>query len=240
LFVPKPRAVKLSEKKYRRVSHNNSVSKPLPLPSWYNYWSAVKKNWKKAGEPNPTPAELLVSVIVPAYNEGKRIWPMLDDAIDFLDLNYSHEALYGKAGPNAHLRRRVKSQAKVRGLEGWELNIVSDGSTDDTVSKVFQFARENVINRENFRVIELEENRGKGGAVVHGLKHVRGKYVLFADADGATDFKDLGEMIKVADAIAKTDPEGKGRAVVIGSRAHMVGTEAVVKVCVPSVSICII
>jgi hypothetical protein len=48
--VPKPRDGKPSEKEYRRVSHNNSVSKALPLPSWYNSWLAVKKHWKKARE----------------------------------------------------------------------------------------------------------------------------------------------------------------------------------------------
>lgn len=50
--------------------------------------------------------------------------------------------------------------------------------------------------------------------------------MLFADADGATRFGDLGTLIDEMDRIVT--PAGHG--VVVGSRAHLVGTEAVVKV----------
>lgn len=75
------------------------------------------------------------------------------------------------------------------------------------------------------RVASLVENRGKGGAVTHGLRHVRGKYVLFADADGASKFEDLGKLIREIKKIEDTD----GRGVAVGSRAHLVGSEEVVK-----------
>jgi dolichyl-phosphate beta-glucosyltransferase len=46
--------------------------------------------------------------------------------------------------------------------------------------------------------------------------------ILFVDADGASKFSDFGKLEKAL--------QGKELAVAIGSRAHMVKTEAVVKV----------
>lgn len=37
------------------------------------------------------------------------------------------------------------------------------------------------------RVLKLPLNRGKGGAVARGVAYSRGRYILLADADGATD-----------------------------------------------------
>ena len=82
------------------------------------------------------------------------------------------------------------------------------------------------IPHGSIRVISLEENRGKGGAVTHGMRHARGAYVVFADADGASRFSDLGRLIQGCQKVQ----DRQGRAVGIGSRAHLVGSEAVVKV----------
>jgi len=53
--------------------------------------------------------------------------------------------------------------------------VVSDGSDDLTVNVVMQF--------ENVEVIELLENRGKGGAVKVGLEHCEADIILILDAD---------------------------------------------------------
>ena len=50
------------------------------------------------------------------------------------------------------------------------------------------------------------------------------------DADGASRFEDLEELWKAMDKLA---PDGEA-AVVVGSRAHLVKTDAVVKVRHPS------
>jgi len=52
--------------------------------------------------------------------------------------------------------------------------VVSDGSTDNTAA---------VASRYNVEVIELEENRGKGGALKAGLANITADVVLFLDAD---------------------------------------------------------
>lgn len=53
----------------------------------------------------------------------------------------------------------------------------------------------------------------------------RGELCLMVDADGATQFSDLGKLVEDMKRIEKD-----GRGVVVGSRSHLVTTEAVVKV----------
>jgi dolichyl-phosphate beta-glucosyltransferase len=57
------------------------------------------------------------------------------------------------------------------------------------------------------------------------MRHVRGQYVVFADADGASKFEDLGKLVAACEEVV--DSEGRG--IAVGSRAHLVGSEAVVK-----------
>lgn len=124
---------------------------------------------------------------------------------------------------NGHARKMDDKQVK-----GWEILVVSDGSTDKTVETALGFAKELPVGqRGRIRVVHLGENRGKGGAVTHGMRHVRGQYVVFADADGASRFEDLGTLVQRCQDIE----DAQGRGVAVGSRAHLVGSEAVVKVC---------
>ena len=108
---------------------------------------------------------------------------------------------------------------------GYEIIIVNDGSTDRTVEVALDFARKNKLH-DVIRIVTLEKNRGKGGGVTHGLRHVRGEYALFADADGASRFCDVRKLIEGCEEVV----DGSHRGVAIGSRAHLVGSEAVVKV----------
>lgn len=182
-----------------------------------------------------------MSLVIPAYNEQDRIGIMLTEAIEFLQQEYGKGNLAlrangvssGKNGRNrtdadAHAHQRsLKNSTGNEPLSGWEVLIVSDGSTDKTVETVLQFARD--LGSElssSIRVISLQENRGKGGAVTHGMRHIRGQYAIFADADGASRFEDLGKLLRACREIQDT----QGRAIAVGSRAHLVGSEAVVKV----------
>ena len=58
-----------------------------------------------------------------------------------------------------------------------EIIVVDDCSTDNSKNLLKE-------NTELFdKLVELEKNLGKGGAVREGLKHSTGDYVLFQDAD---------------------------------------------------------
>jgi dolichyl-phosphate beta-glucosyltransferase len=189
-----------------------------------------------------------MSVVVPAYNEEERMPGMLEEAITFLEREYGSKESNGSTKTSG--ARRRKGADTSGGVTGWEIIVVSDGSTDKTVETALDFAKTHAllakppptpgprtpkpdhtthISASSIRVIKLEENRGKGGAVTHGMRHVRGRYVIFADADGASKFEDLEKMVSKAQQMEAEDKGG--RAVIIGSRAHLVGSEAVVKVC---------
>lgn len=131
----------------------------------------------------------------------------------------------GRAAAHGHATKRHVRNAPSEHVGGYEIIVVNDGSSDKTVDVVLKFAQEKGLH-DILRVVSLERNRGKGGGVTHGLRHVRGEYALFADADGASRFSDVGKLIEGCEEVV----DGSHRGVAIGSRAHLVGSEAVVKV----------
>jgi dolichyl-phosphate beta-glucosyltransferase len=194
-----------------------------------------------------------MSVVIPAYNEEARLVPALEEMVEYLDQQVGRannqllqperqerSAQKGeKKGKRATTPHRLvfkpdsPTSASRPGTlpsqppepSGYEILIVDDGSRDRTVEVALSFSRKHKLH-DILRVVKLEKNRGKGGAVTHGLRHVRGKYAVFADADGASRFSDLGRLIEGCEDVV----DGSNRGVAIGSRAHLVGSEAVVKV----------
>ena len=107
-----------------------------------------------------------LSVIVPAYNEEERLPKMLEDCTNYLE----------KSGEN------------------YEIIIVDDGSKDSTTKTGLEWSQK--LGSDKLRVLTLAKNLGKGGAVRRGMLVGRGKYLLFADADGATTFSELAKLQK--------------------------------------------
>lgn len=177
-----------------------------------------------------------MSLVVPAYNEEDRLEIMLSEAVEYLQKEYgtsgerklhaNGNAKQRKATANAHMPQIPNGILAMSEPMGWEVVIVNDGSKDKTVETALNFAKRLGKDSSLIRVVSLRQNRGKGGAVTHGMRHVRGKYAVFADADGASKFEDLGKLLKATRGIEDTD----GRGIAVGSRAHLVGSEAVVKV----------
>ncbi|KDQ19600.1 glycosyltransferase family 2 protein [Botryobasidium botryosum FD-172 SS1] len=120
------------------------------------------------------------------------------------------------------LRTTLAHLASVRPARTYEVLIVDDGSSDSTSAVALTLA--SAHPKEDIRVVRLRRNRGKGAAVKHGFLHARGERILMVDADGASRFEDLEKLWEEMDKIEKD-----GQGVVVGSRAHLVGTEAVVK-----------
>lgn len=167
------------------------------LPSESKYTSFKRDGTASDPRPLPSidsPAEVAFTVVIPCYNESERLEIMLDEALPILNADFGDD---------------------------WEVLLVNDASTDDTAGVALRWAAKNRVLQDQFRLINLNVNRGKGGAVIHGMKHARGKLVLFADADGASRFAD-SRLLRAAIG-------SKERAVAIGSRAHLVKSDAVVK-----------
>ena len=70
---------------------------------------------------------------------------------------------------------------------------------------------------DKVRLLKLVKNLGKGGAVRRGMLVSRGKYLLFADADGATTFSEIAKLNLL---LAKIENED-GHGLICGSRAHL-------------------
>ncbi|KAI9772179.1 MAG: dolichyl-phosphate beta-glucosyltransferase [Candelina submexicana] len=268
LFIaaPIPRDPLKSEKVYWTILPSGNISDAKALPCWQDKYDAQKKTAHRKGNFSEKvdvieEAEVYVSLVVPAYNEEDRLGGMLEEAVEYLCREYgdAHASLEEESQPlngtSAHkilTSRKKQPNGSTGGIargsapKGWEILIVSDGSTDKTneialsIAKYHQLSQyplsspgthrshvdqSDQIPYGSIRVVTLKENRGKGGAVTHGFRHVRGKYAVFADADGASKFQDLGKLVRECQAIE----DEKGRGVAVGSRAHLVGSKAVVQ-----------
>jgi glycosyltransferase involved in cell wall biosynthesis len=116
-----------------------------------------------------------LSLVVPAYNEGRRITASLDTIVTYLAQKFA----------------------------SFEVLVVDDGSTDDTVAQV------NAFRDARVRCLCNDANLGKGGSVRRGVLESSEEVILFSDADLSTPIEELELLLK-----AMTD----GYDVVIASR----------------------
>jgi len=145
-----------------------------------------------------------LSVVVPAYNEENRLPRMLDETLSFLESRHKQPSTLPKDTPYRH-----------KGDEfTYEIIIVDDGSSDGTTSCGLKYRKK--YGDEKVRVITLEHNRGKGGAVREGVLAARGDFIIFADADGASKFSDITQLEKFM-----FDNKDSKYLIAVGSRAHM-------------------
>lgn len=113
---------------------------------------------------------------MPAYNEERRLPPNLNRILDYLTTQqYTYEVI-----------------------------VVDDGSTDQTVERVHEIAREAPC----VRLIQ-NPHYGKGYTVRTGMLAAKGEVVLFTDADLSTPIEELARLLPYFE---------DGYDIVIGSR----------------------
>ncbi|MGA2285779.1 MAG: dolichyl-phosphate beta-glucosyltransferase [Dehalococcoidia bacterium] len=133
----------------------------------------------------PASEQPYVSLVLPAYNEERRLGASLRHMADYLG-QQTYEC---------------------------EILVVDDGSTDATAD-VAEKAAASMPETVRLRVLSHHQNLGKGAAVKTGCLAASGRYVLFLDVDLATPPEDCGGIIaalaRSADVAAGTrlQPEG--------------------------------
>lgn len=131
-----------------------------------------------------------LSVVIPAYNEGRIIADSLARLTCFLDEHSGEPDLWSS----------------------WEIQVVDDGSFDGTgEAAIAAAAREPRIS-----VTRLDVNSGKGAAVKAGVDRTRGSIVLLTDVDLSYALEDLARAVR---ALRGIDPGGD-LDMVFGDRRH--------------------
>ncbi|MEO1085621.1 MAG: dolichyl-phosphate beta-glucosyltransferase [Acidobacteriota bacterium] len=106
-----------------------------------------------------------MSVIIPAYNEGSRLGPSLDQVLSYLEARFQ----------TAAARR-------------YEILVVDDGSADGTAELARTYLDRGV------RCLVQPSNIGKGAALKRGVLESRGRRVLLTDADMSTPIDDMPRL----------------------------------------------
>jgi glycosyltransferase involved in cell wall biosynthesis len=112
-----------------------------------------------------------LSIIIPAYNEEKRLERTLDCIRGYF----------------------ARTPMKLRGME---IIVVDDGSTDGTANLV----RRCMQAMPSVRLVSNLVNRGKGYSVRRGMLEARGRVALFTDADLSAPIEESQKLLTAIDA----------------------------------------
>jgi glycosyltransferase involved in cell wall biosynthesis len=113
-----------------------------------------------------------VSLVIPAYNEERRIHRSLEEILSFAE----------------------KAPFTL------EVLVVDDGSRDGTAGIARGFIAKAEGHKTRFELLQYGGNRGKGFAVAHGLRHGRGQYLAFSDTDLSAPIDQLPKLVEVLEA----------------------------------------
>lgn len=122
----------------------------------------------------------MLSIVIPAFNEGKKIYENLGIVSDVIS----------------------------KFTDDFELVPVNDGSKDNTADEILRAASKN----SKISPVIYEKNRGKGAAIVEGVKNSKGDIIGFLDADLDISPEHISKFV--------TAMNEQNADVVIGSKMH--------------------
>lgn len=109
---------------------------------------------------------MLLSVIIPVYNEENLVTQLLQKVVDL------------------HLDGDLKK----------EIIVIDDGSSDQTYLRIEAWMRS--VESNPIQLLRHNQNQGKGAAVRTGFKSARGDILIIQDADLEYDPADINEVVR--------------------------------------------
>ena len=109
-----------------------------------------------------------ISLIIPVYNEEENLLFLFD-------------AIFKALEPLS---------------QTWEVVLVDDGSDDDSLEVLVQFAEK---DPERIRVVSFRRNFGQTAAIVAGLDYAKGEIIVLLDADMQNDPADIPMLLEKLD-----------------------------------------
>lgn len=174
------------------------------------YHQAIEHDTTVLRKPKDKDSEVLLSLVIPAYNEEDRLTVMLDECYEYLcKADCPSLKILKEAYQNAIAKKKPPST-----LVEWI--VINDGSSDKTCQLFENYVQQKSKDPDQpflWKLVSLPVNEGKGAAVQVGMTEATGYYRLMVDADGATTF-DQG-----LEAVSNEMRDSKGKTIVFGSRA---------------------
>jgi dolichyl-phosphate beta-glucosyltransferase len=135
-------------------------------------------------------ADIFLSIVIPAYNEARRLPPNLRRVAD-----YCESLAAARGEPQAD--------------SAYEVLVVVERSTDGTL----EASRGAAAGLRHIEVIDNQVQRGKGYAVRTGMLRARGAFVFFMDADLSTPLGEVEHFLRYFAGHPEAD-------ILIGNRRH--------------------
>ena len=104
-----------------------------------------------------------ISIVIPVFNEEKNIINLLEEL-------------------QSSLNNKIK----------YEILLVDDGSTDNTISNV----KSKIDLYNNLKLIVHEKNYGQSTGLLTGIKSAKYDYIVTLDGDGQNDPADILKLVK--------------------------------------------
>lgn len=106
--------------------------------------------------------EPTISVVIPVHNEGDNITHLL-----------------------------LETESVLQPLGTFELIVVDDGSSDNTIKNLYPI----FLEKPWLRIICHKKNMGQSMALLTGIKAARGEIIITMDGDGQNDPKDIPKLL---------------------------------------------
>ena len=136
----------------------------------------------------PSDQALDYSIVVPVRDEAGNIKPLIDEVVSVMD--------------------------SLEGSPRYEIVYVDDGSRDAT----WQDLQDEQQSQNRLVTVRHAKSVGQSQALITGITHASGTWVITLDGDGQNDPADIRKLLEARDQAVADEPEPAKRFLIIGHR----------------------